>query len=207
MRAEPLPFTRPSYSGCASWWITISPATAIAPATIPEPSARVRKRRSRSSSPSRRASALRYTAAKYAPEATARSPTKIEVGLSQLETRSPAAFPTGTRREAMPPTAAPSANGVSTDEIPNSVSIVRCSCPADAPARSAYAAPRKMIPTAAMKSAKLRVDAIEPNAAGYAVQTTVSTKIEPDVVGLPDGRPSTRVRGRGFARRHARGPP
>jgi hypothetical protein len=75
------------------------------------------------------------------------------------------------------PTAAPSANGVSTDEIPNSVSIVRCSCPADAPARRVYAAPRTMIPTAAMKSAKLRVHAIEPNAAGYAVQTTVITKI------------------------------
>jgi hypothetical protein len=33
------------------------------------------------------------------------------------------------------------------------------------------------MPTVAMKSAKPRVDAIEPNAAGYAVQTTVITKI------------------------------
>ena len=62
------------------------------------------------------------------------------------------------------------------EEIPNSVSIVRCSCPPDVPARRAYVAPRKMIPTAAMKSAKPSVDAIEPKAAGYAVQTTVSTR-------------------------------
>src|SRR4051794_10564660 len=141
--------------------------------TNPQPSARARKRRSSSSSPCRRASALRYTAAKYAPEATASTPTKIEVGLSQLENRWPAAFPRGTRREAMPPTAAPSANGVRTDEMPNSVSIARCSRPEDAPARRTYVTPRNMIPAVAMNSAKLRVDAIEPHAAGYAVQTTV----------------------------------
>jgi hypothetical protein len=37
-------------------------------------------------------------------------PEKIEVGLSQLDTRLPAALPTGTRREAIPPTTVPSAN-------------------------------------------------------------------------------------------------
>ena len=34
-----------------------------------------------------------------------------------------------------------------------------------------------MIPTAAMNSGTESVEAIEPNAVGYAVQTTVSTKI------------------------------
>ena len=46
------------------------------------------------------------------------------------------------------------------------VSIVLCSASEDAPDRSAYAAPRKMIPTAAMRSATHRVDAIDPNAFG-----------------------------------------
>jgi hypothetical protein len=37
----------------------------------------------------------------------------------------------------MPPIAAPSANGVITDEIPNAVSIALCSVSEDAPDRSA----------------------------------------------------------------------
>ena len=41
--------------------------------------------------------------------------------------------------------------------------------------RRAYAAPLKMIPTAAMNSAIDRVEAMEPNAVGYAVHITVST--------------------------------
>ena len=46
-----------------------------------------------------------------------------------------------------------------------------------APARNAYAAPRKMIPIAAMNSGTASVEAIDPNACGYAVQKTVRTKI------------------------------
>jgi hypothetical protein len=49
-------------------------------------------------------------AARNAATVTARTPRKIEVGLSQLDTRLPAALPTGTRREAIPPTTVPSAN-------------------------------------------------------------------------------------------------
>ena len=64
-----------------------------------------------------------------------------------------------------------------------------------------------MIPTAAMKSANASVDAIEPNAAGYAVQTTVSTKISQTWLASQTGGHRRRVRGRGSARRHARGPP
>ena len=51
--------------------------------------------------------------------ATASIPTRTEVGLSQLDQMSPAAFPTGTLPDAIPPIAAPSANGVSTEESAN----------------------------------------------------------------------------------------
>jgi hypothetical protein len=46
-----------------------------------------------------------------------------------------------------------------------------------APLRSAYAVPRRMMPTAAMKSGTESVDMIEPNAVGYAVHVTTRTKI------------------------------
>jgi hypothetical protein len=51
--------------------------------------------------------------------AIANIPTRTEVGLSQLDHMSPAALPTGTRPDAMPPIAAPSANGVSNEESAN----------------------------------------------------------------------------------------
>ncbi len=89
-----------------------------------------------------------------------------EVGLSQLVKRLPAAFPTGTRREAIPPIAQPSANGVRIDEIENTVSTARCSRGEAASDRMAYAPPRRTIPIPAMNSGTSRVDAIEPNAAG-----------------------------------------
>src|SRR4051794_7674446 len=77
----------------------------------------------------------------------------------------------------MPPTTAPSANGVRIEDTEKIVSITLDSRTPEAPERSAYAAPRNVIPSAAMKSATASVDAIEPNARGYAVQKTVSTKI------------------------------
>ena len=98
--------------------------------------------------------------------ATARVATRIDVGFSQLENRWPAALPTGTRCDAIPPIAAPSANGVRIEETPETVSISRSSRGAVVPARRAYAAPRRMIPMAAMNSGTESVDAIEPNAAG-----------------------------------------
>ena len=59
--------------------------------------------------------------------ATASTPSAIEVGLSQLVTRSPSALPTGTRPEAMPPITAPSANGVRIEEAAKSDLDRRCS--------------------------------------------------------------------------------
>ncbi len=58
---------------------------------------------------------------------TASRPTTIDVGFHQLVSRSPAAFPTGTRPDAIPPATVPSANGVSTDENANRPPISRSS--------------------------------------------------------------------------------
>ena len=77
----------------------------------------------------------------------------------------------------MPPTAAPSASGVRIDANANAVSILRTSRGDSAAARSAYVAPRRMIPTPATKSGMASVDMIDPNATGYAVQKTVRIKM------------------------------
>ena len=61
---------------------------------------------------------------------------KIEVGFSQLDHMSPMPL-AGTRSEAIPPTTAPSANGVRIDESEKIVSIALDSRRLDAPARSA----------------------------------------------------------------------
>ena len=53
----------------------------------------------------------------------------------------------------------------------------RISPASEVPLRSAYAAPRTMIPSPARNSATDSVEASEPNAAGYAVHVTVSTKM------------------------------
>ena len=86
--------------------------------------------------------------------------------MSQLENRCPAALPTGTRREAMPPTAAPSANGVTIEETADARSIARSSRGDSAPVRSAYAAPRTMMPIPASSRGTDSVEAIEPKAVG-----------------------------------------
>jgi hypothetical protein len=91
---------------------------------------------------------------------------KIDVAPVQLEMRWPAALPTGTRSVAIAPIAAPSANGVTIEETEKTLSISADSRAVDAPARSAYAAPRKTIPSAAMSSGTASVEAIEPNAVG-----------------------------------------
>src|SRR3954462_13372239 len=100
-----------------------------------------------------------------------------EVGFSQLDTRSPWASPYGTRPDAMPPRHAPSANGVTIDARAETTSTSRTCRGPDVPADAAYAAPRMTIPSAATMSATGSVDAIEPKAAGEAVQVTGSTKI------------------------------
>src|SRR5689334_25170831 len=86
----------------------------------------------------------------------------IEVGFSQLDHRSPCALPTGTRPEAIPPAAAPSANGVSTEEAADAESIITTCRRDDAPERSAYANPRTMIPSPATNRATESVEAIDP---------------------------------------------
>ena len=101
----------------------------------------------------------------------------IEVGLTHESIRSPAALPTGTRPEAMPPSAAPRKNGTSTDDSANTAPSVRASRIVAAWPRSANAAPREMIPSAARKSGSDSVEKIEPNATGNAVQAITSTKI------------------------------
>src|SRR4051794_13272752 len=102
----------------------------------------------------------------YALAATAITPIVTEVGLSQLDHRCPAALPTGTRREAIPPAAAPSANGASTDDSADAMSMAFNSFALVVPERSAYAAPRTMIPIAAADRATARVEASDPKALG-----------------------------------------
>jgi hypothetical protein len=75
-------------------------------------------------------------------------------------------LPTGTRPDAIAPTHVPSANGVSTDDAPKITPSRRSSRRPVADPRSAYAVPRRMIPTAAMNSGTYSVDAIDPNARG-----------------------------------------
>ena len=62
---------------------------------------------------------------------------KIEVGFSQLVMRSPLALPKGTRPVASPPTAAPSANGVRTEETAEAASMRPISRGSEVPLRSA----------------------------------------------------------------------
>ena len=87
------------------------------------------------------------------------------------------AFPTGTCPEAIAPIIEPSANGVMIDEAANVISTTRCSRTFAVPERKAYALPRKTMPIPARKSGIESVEVIEPNAVGYAVQQTTSTKI------------------------------
>ena len=62
---------------------------------------------------------------------------KIDVGFSQLVMRSPSALPNGTRPVASPPIAAPSANGVRTEEIADAASMRPTSRGSVVPLRSA----------------------------------------------------------------------
>ena len=77
----------------------------------------------------------------------------------------------------MPPSAAPRKNGTSTDESAKTAPSTRASRIVAAWPRSANAAPRKMIPSAARKSGIESVEKIEPKATGNAVQAITSTKI------------------------------
>src|SRR5215208_3114349 len=102
------------------------PATATAPATTAATTARRRKYSTISGPPKRWASHTRYTAARYAHTATASSPPRIEVGLSQLDQWSPATPPGGTRPDATAPATAPKQNGTKTDDVANAAPKLRC---------------------------------------------------------------------------------
>jgi hypothetical protein len=59
------------------------------------------------------------------------------VPFSQLEKRSPLALPTGTRPDAIPPTQAPRANGVTIEDSEKTLSTARCSRAVAVPDRRA----------------------------------------------------------------------
>jgi hypothetical protein len=86
-------------------------------------------------------------------------------------------LPTGTRPDAIPPAAAPRKNGVSTDETAKTAPTVRASRIVAAWPRSANAAPREMIPSAARKSGTISVENTEPKATGNAVHAITSMKM------------------------------
>ncbi len=109
--------------------------------------------------------------------ATNRTPTRIETGLSQLVTGSPAALPSGTRPEATAPTTVPMKNGVITDEAAN-----RCSAKLRRELRTADSwkakpAPRRTIPSAARQRGMKSVDITASKATEKAVQRTTRMKI------------------------------
>src|SRR5215211_2482282 len=102
-------------------------ATATTPATSAAPKARRRKYSTMSASPRRRASQIRYVAARNEQAVTARTPPRIDAGFSQLDQGSPASPPEGTRPEAMAPATAPSEYGTSTDAAANAAPKFRWS--------------------------------------------------------------------------------
>jgi hypothetical protein len=123
------------------------------------------------------ASATRKVAAMNAEISTPKIPTVIDVELSQLAHKLPSVFPGGTRPDAMPPRAAPSMNGVMTDEIPNAAVRTRFRPALCATLRNANPAPRTTMPTPARMIGMYSVRMIEPNAEGNAVQHTMAAKM------------------------------
>ena len=107
----------------------------------------------------------------------ASSPTRTEVGFSQLVHGSPAALPAGTRPLAIAPPAAPRKNGVTTDEIAKTAPAARRPESPAATGRKAKAAPRRTIPRAASVSGTKRVDMIAAKAGGKAVQRMTRSKM------------------------------
>jgi hypothetical protein len=111
-------------------------------------------------------------------------PIVTEVGLSQLRTELPVALPTGTRCEAMPPIAVPSANGVRIEESENSRSTARRSR-ADAH-RVGAAAQDDSDPGDEERDRERRGDRAERGRVSRPHDG--EHEDQPDVVGLPDGR-------------------
>src|SRR5581483_5177334 len=99
---------------------------------------------------------------------TARTPPRIDVGLSQLLN-----VPPGTRPDAMPPATVPRKNGVTTDELAKDALAS-----ADEPAlRKANPDPRSTMPSAARPGGTNNVVMIADNADGNPVHRTTRHRI------------------------------
>ena len=175
---RPLPFTRPSYSGWASWWTTTSPATASAPATTPgaeracaeaplelvvseptgiraqEDRGQVRARRDREQADEDRGRV---------------EPARDEVARGVADGHPAGGDRRRRRRRAR------TASG--STRARTACSIARCSRRRASPARSAYVAPRKMIPTARRRAGTPASTRSTRTPPGTRSSTTTSTKI------------------------------
>jgi hypothetical protein len=118
-----------------------------------------------------------YTAARYATTTTASTPPRIDVGFTQLDHRSPAFPPAGTRPDAMAPAMAPMQYGTSTDDEANAAPKLRRSRVRKTVLRNAKLDPRSTIPTAARESGTKSVSVIDAYASGNPVQSTTKMKI------------------------------
>src|SRR5437764_10618787 len=130
---------------------------------------------------------MRNVAAMNAEIRTPKIPTEIDVELSQLDHRLPCSFPGGTRADAIPPSAAPSMNGVTSDEIPNAADSTRLRPAFWAILRNANPEPRTTIPTPARMIGMNSVFMIDPNAWLNAVQHTMAAKISQTLLASQTG--------------------
>ena len=96
----------------------------------------------------------------------------IDVGLSQLVTRFPAASPSGTRPDAIPPATVPMANGVSNEDMAKAAPNRRRRGVVYDTLRKANPAPRATMPNTDSSRGTVRVVMIAVNARGNAVQRT-----------------------------------
>ncbi len=109
--------------------------------------------------------------------ATKSAPIASESGLSQLDTASPAALPTGTRPPAIAPTAVPMKKGVSSDATSKSRWDTARPRVRRAVLWKANPDPRRTMPSAARLSGMNNVEKIASNADEKPVHRTTSTKI------------------------------
>src|SRR5438034_195265 len=120
---------------------------------------------------------MRNVAAMNAEIRTPKMPTTIDVELSQLDQRLPCSLPGGTRPDAIPPSAAPSMNGVMSEEMPNAAVSTRLRPAFCAILRNANPEPRTTIPIPARMIGMNSVFMIEPNAWLNAVQQTMIANV------------------------------
>src|SRR3954471_9352782 len=97
-------------------------------------------------------------------------PPSTDVGLTQLETGSPASPPAGTRPDAIAPATAPRQYGTSTDDEANAAPKFRLSRILITALRNAKPEPRRTIPSAARVRGTNSVSVIDSYACGKHVQ-------------------------------------